>query len=152
MEWEIYEENHLPLRDELIDGVSKIIQFNLPEDYVECVKLYHGGQPKYDGLTIEVGGTPWGIGFGSLLTLDPLQSNENVIDALSTLRKEHGVPDCYLPIVVGGGGDYLCLDYSESADNPKVVFWFHELETNEAIFPVANSFTDLLGMLKPYAE
>ncbi len=152
MEWEIYEESQLPLRDELIEGVSKIIQFNLPKDYVDCVKLYHGGQPKYDGLTIHVGGVPWGIGFGSLLTLDPLESDENVIGSLSTLRKVHGIPNHYLPIVVGGGGDYLCLDYSESAYNPKVVFWFHELEGNEAIFPVANSFTELLSMLEPNAK
>ena len=99
MEWKTYEENQLPLRDELIDGVSKIIQFNLPKDYVDCVKLYHGGQPKCDGLTIHVGGVPWGIGFGSLLTLDPLESDENVIGSLSTLRKVHGVPNHYLPIV-----------------------------------------------------
>ncbi|MDO6765414.1 SMI1/KNR4 family protein [Agarivorans sp. 1_MG-2023] len=149
MDWKIYEEDHSPLRDELIDGVSKIIQFNLPEDYVECVKHYHGGQPKNDCLTIDVEGSPWGIGFGALLTLDPLESGENVIESLSTLRRIHGVAKQYLPIVIGGGGDYLCLDYSESKDNPKVVFWFHEFEADEAIFPVANSFTELLAMLKP---
>lgn len=149
MEWEIYEEDYHPLRDDLIDGVSKIIQFKLPQDYVECVKQYHGCQPKHGSLTIMVGGEPWGIGFGSLLTLDPLESDENVIESLSTLRKVHGVPQYYLPIVVGGGGDYLCLDYSESNNNPKVVFWFHELEASEAIFPVANSFSELLSMLRP---
>lgn len=149
MEWEIYKEDHAPLRDDLIDGVSKIIQFDLPSDYVECVKHFHGGQPKHDSLTIEAGGSAWGIGFGALLTLDPLESNENVIEALSTLRNYHDVEDCYLPIVVGGGGDYLCLDYSENKKQPKVVFWFHELEGSEAIFPVANSFTELLSMLKP---
>lgn len=152
MEWEIYEKNHSPLRDELIDGVSKIIQFNLPSDYVECVKFYHGGQPKHDGLTINVGGSPWDIGFGALLTLDPLESEENVIVSLSRLRKVHGVPRQYLPIVVGGGGDYLCFDYSESETNPRVVFWFHELDADEAIFPVAKSFTELLSMLKPDDE
>ncbi|WP_413665380.1 SMI1/KNR4 family protein [Microbulbifer sp. CNSA002] len=92
------------------------------------------------------------IGLGALLTLDPLESKENVIESLSVLRRVHGVSKHYLPIVVGGGGDYLCFDYSESENNPKVVFWFHELETDAAIFPVANSFTELLFMLKPHDD
>ena len=152
MKWDINENNHLPLRDELIDAVSKIIQFELPKDYIECVKQFHGGQPKNNSLTINIGGSPWGIGFGALLTLDPLESNENVIGALSSLRKYHGVENYYLPIVVGGAGDYLCFDYSKSQNNPTIVFWFHELEGTEAIFPVANSFTELLSMLKPNEE
>lgn len=152
MKWEIFTENQSPLRDELIDGISKVIQFEFPKDYVDCVKFNHGGQPEYGDLTIFVGGSPWHIGFGSLLTLDPLESDENVISSLSVLRKVHNLPDHYLPIAIGGGGDYLCFDYSQSKNSPKVVFWFHELDASEAIFPVANSFTELLLMLKPNTD
>ncbi|EKO3802388.1 SMI1/KNR4 family protein [Vibrio harveyi] len=151
-EWLIFEEEHQPLRDELIESVSTIIQFSLPQDYVECVKYYHGGQPRNGSLSIEVEGSSWGIGFGELLTLDPLESRANVITSLSTLRKVHGISKKYLPIVLGAGGDYICLDYSKSATNPAVVFWFHELEGEEAIFPVAESFRQVLSMLKPYEE
>lgn len=149
VEWHIFKENHTPLRDDLIDGVSKIIQFKLPKDYVECVKFHHGGQPKQGNLVIKVGDSPWKIGFGELLTLDPLEGYSDVINALSNLRATHGLPNHYLPITRGGGGDHLCLDYSEDSNTPKVVFWFHELEADEAIFPVANSFTELLSMLEP---
>ncbi|MGF1907847.1 SMI1/KNR4 family protein [Vibrio kasasachensis] len=151
-EWLIFEEDHQPLRDELIESVSIIVQFNLPQDYVECVKYYHGGQPRNGSLSIDVKGSSWGIGFGELLTLDPLESRTNVISSLSTLREVHGISKDYLPIVLGAGGDYLCLDYSDSNTNPAVVFWFHELEGEEAIFPVADSFTQVLSMLKPYDE
>ncbi|CAM3202002.1 MULTISPECIES: SMI1/KNR4 family protein [Vibrio] len=151
-EWLIFEEDHLPLRDELIESVSTIIQFSLPQDYVECVKYYHGGQPKNGSLSIDVDGSSWGIGFGELLTLDPLESCTNVISSLSKLRKIHGISKNYLPIAIGAGGDYLCLDYSDSITNPTVVFWFHELEGEDAIFPVADTFTQVLDMLKPYDE
>ncbi|MCP5304348.1 MAG: SMI1/KNR4 family protein [Chromatiaceae bacterium] len=152
MDWQIFEENHQPLREELVEGVEKIVQFELPAEYVECVQKYHGAQPKHGRLEINAGGQPWEIGFGALLTLDPLESNENVIQALSVLRKVHRIGASYLPFAVGGGGDYLCFDYSSGESEPKVVFWFHELEAEEAIFPVANSFGELLAMLQPYEE
>ncbi|EIO3939940.1 SMI1/KNR4 family protein [Vibrio vulnificus] len=151
-EWLIFEEEHQPLRDELIESVSTIIQFSLPQDYIDCVKYYHGGQPKNGSLFIDVEGSSWDIGFGELLTLDPLESRTNVITSLSRLRKVHGLSKNYLPIVLGGGGDYICLDYSESATNPTVVFWFHELQGEEAIFPVAESFSQVLAMLRPYDD
>ena len=148
MEWDVYSDVHEPLSDNLIAGIEKVIRFTLPKDYVECVKRYHGGQPKDRELDIEVGGKTWGIGFGMLLTLDPLHSAENIVTALFSLRNYHQLPNYYLPIVVGGGGDYLCFDYSENPLSPKVVFYFHELEVQEGIFYVADSFSDLLSMLK----
>ncbi|WP_421549255.1 SMI1/KNR4 family protein [Pseudomonas sp. QD4] len=50
--------------------------------------------------------------------------------------------------MVGGGGDYLCLDYSENSLLPKVVFYFHELGLPDGLFEVADSFSSLLGMLQ----
>ncbi|VVO73219.1 hypothetical protein PS903_01375 [Pseudomonas fluorescens] len=46
MEWDVYSDAHEPLSDDLIAGIEKVIGFTLPKDYVECVKFYHGGQPK----------------------------------------------------------------------------------------------------------
>lgn len=148
MEWHVFSEAHEPLTDELVDGIEKVLRFTLPRDYVECVKRFHGGQPKDRTLSINLNGEPWGIGFGMLLTLDPLQSSENIINALVALRTHHQLPEHYLPIVVGGGGDYLCLDYSESPLLPKVVFYFHELGLPDGLFEVADSFSSLLGMLQ----
>ena len=148
MEWHVFSEAHEPLTDELVDGIEKVLRFTLPRDYVECVKRFHGGQPKDRTLSINVNGEPWGIGFGMLLTLDPLQSSENIINALVALRTHHQLPEPYLPIVVGGSGDYLCLDYSENPLLPKVVFYFHELGLPDGLFEVADSFSSLLGMLQ----
>ncbi|RON23492.1 SMI1/KNR4 family protein [Pseudomonas lini] len=66
MEWDVYSDVHEPLPDDLIAGIEKVIRFTLPKDYVECVKHFHGGQPKDRSLSIEVGGKTWGIGFGML--------------------------------------------------------------------------------------
>lgn len=146
-EWCKYKQRVEPLRDDLIVGVEKIIQFVFPHDYKECVKFNHGTQPVKDDLIIYVSGKPWNIGFGQLLTLDPLKSNSNVMNKLSILRTVHDFPNTLVPIVVGGCGDYLCLDYSESKDRPKVTFYFHELELPEALYHVADSFSDMLEML-----
>ena len=147
MEWDIYNDNHEPLSDELIEGFEKITQFKLPEDYKQCVKFNHGGQPQKDCLEITVGDKPWDIGFGTLMTLDPLSNHTNVIKALATFRRIENAPKHILPIVIGGGGDYLCFDYSESTTVPKIVFYFHELMPDEGIYEVANSFAELLSML-----
>ena len=95
MQWHVFSEGHAPLSDDLVDGIEKVLRFTLPRDYVECVKRFHGGQPKDRTLSINVNGEPWGIGFGMLLTLDPLQSEENIISALVSLRNHHQLPDHY---------------------------------------------------------
>ncbi|ROL80724.1 hypothetical protein BLX41_08415 [Pseudomonas protegens] len=67
-------------------------------------------------------------------------------NAGSALHKQ--LPGHFLQISVGGGGDCLCFDHSENPLSPKVVFYFHEPDAPEAISYVADSFTDVLGMLK----
>ena len=149
MEWDIYHPDHHPLSDSQLDAVEALIGYKLPADYRKCVKINHTGQPRFDELEIAVGETSWQIGFGELITPDPLYSQTNLLEILRTFRQIDGATRTVIPIVLGGAGDYLCLDYTRSSTAPTIVFHFHELCWDDAIFPVANSFTALLEMLKP---
>ena len=55
-----------------------------------------------------------------------------------------------IPIVALYGGDFLCLNYLEDAENPSICIWYHEesYELEPAIELVAINFTEFLVMLQ----
>ncbi|MBA3926055.1 SMI1/KNR4 family protein [Listeria rustica] len=55
-----------------------------------------------------------------------------------------------LPIAILFAGDYLCLDYRESVDAPKLCVWNHEEsgELDPVVYFVANSFEELINRLE----
>ena len=55
-----------------------------------------------------------------------------------------------VPIVALFGGDFLCLNYIEDPENPRICIWYHEesYELEPAIEFVANNFTEFLDMLQ----
>lgn len=54
-----------------------------------------------------------------------------------------------IPIAALYGGDFLCLNYVEDAENPSICIWYHEesYELEPAVEFMANSFTEFLDML-----
>ena len=55
-----------------------------------------------------------------------------------------------VPIAALFGGDFLCLNYIEEPENPRICIWYHEesYELEPAIEFVANNFTEFLAMLQ----
>ena len=55
-----------------------------------------------------------------------------------------------VPISALFGGDFLCLNYIEDPENPRICIWYHEesYELEPAIEFVANNFTEFLAMLQ----
>ena len=55
-----------------------------------------------------------------------------------------------VPIAALFGGDFLCLNYIEDPENPRICIWYHEesYELEPAIEFVADSFTEFLAMLQ----
>ena len=55
-----------------------------------------------------------------------------------------------VPIAALFGGDFLCLNYIEDPENPRICIWYHEesYELELAIEFVANNFTEFLAMLQ----
>ena len=54
-----------------------------------------------------------------------------------------------IPIATLFGGDFVCLNYIEDAENPSICIWYHEesYELEPAIEFVSNNFTEFLAML-----
>ena len=55
-----------------------------------------------------------------------------------------------VPIAALFGGDFLCLNYIEDPENPRICIWYHEesYELEPAIEFVANNFTEFSDMLQ----
>lgn len=55
-----------------------------------------------------------------------------------------------VPIAALFGGDFVCLNYVEDSENPRICIWYHEesYELDPAIEFVANNFTEFLDMLQ----
>lgn len=54
-----------------------------------------------------------------------------------------------IPIAALFGGDFVCLNYAEDSENPRIYIWYHEesYELEPAVEFVANNFTEFLAML-----
>lgn len=133
-------------RPATLDEVEALEQewgISFPGDYKRVVMEHQGMTP-----------TPYAIDIG--------RSN-NVICELMTVSVDEQqrsyamrhvypliknlVPAGIYPFAGTGTGDYMCFDYRASATAPKVVFYFTDFLGEEALYPVADSFTDFLSKL-----
>jgi len=126
-----------------VEALEKEWGITFPDDYKSIVMRYQGMTP-----------IPYVLDIGSrdnviceLLTVSVDEQRRS--SALSHVyqRIKHLVPAGIYPLAGTGTGDYICFDYRTSAKAPKVVFYFTDALGEEAIHPVAGSFTDFLSML-----
>jgi hypothetical protein len=128
-----------------------IIIKNLPDDYIEFSRIHHGGAPVDKVIKLDDGGE---LVFGWLFCFDE-DKYINILEVNNDLWDEHGVPKEIIAFANSPFGDYYCFDYRESRENPKIVFYDHELdpqEEPEAIEYICDSFTDFLSRLSPYED
>jgi len=123
------------LTPEILENAEKQIGFKLPNELVEILKIQNGGYVRYK-LPETPHGQIMGIGpyFPSLTDLDWTEYKEYVSFELDGL-----VP------IDGDGHWYICLDYRENKEKPKVTWIDVECDNQEDI---ANSFTDFLELLE----
>lgn len=127
-----------------IEGAEALLGVRFPDSYRALLLEFNGsrGDAVFPLLEKEYGGS-----IGVWLSLLPWD-RESVWSALSTWE-EHELPQRLIPFGEDGGGNYVCFDYRHS-DVPSVVFWHHELDADEGIFPVAATFEKFLRMLRAY--
>lgn len=138
-----FEPSDTPTAEHQIEGAEAVLGVTFPRAYRELVHLYGGADGDADfslasGHEANIGG--W-------LSLSPWNS-QSVWSALS-YWPEHQLPTNIIPFGIdgGGGGNYVCFQYSSSGE-PSVVLWFHELQGLQGIQPVAPSFDVFLGGLR----
>ena len=125
-----------------IEGAEALLGVRFPDSYRALLPELNGacGEAEFPLPDEERGGS-----IGVWLSLLPWDA-ESVWSTLSAWG-EHELPRRLIPFGEDGGGNYVCFDYRHS-DVPSVVFWHHELEAEEGIFPVAATFEEFLRMLR----
>jgi cell wall assembly regulator SMI1 len=142
IEWK---ECHARIEGEVIDRVAATLRRELPDDYRRTIEQCHGGYPSpsefyYDDPDYgETEGT-----VGELLSFDASYS-DNILRVVEDLKAQQ--PSGLVPIAHDGGGNFICLDYRDSATNPSIVFWLHEKRRDKSVVLLSQTWTSFLESL-----
>ncbi len=133
------------LDEQTVSDAETQLGVTFPQDFRLIVSGYDGAQPKPNrfrywdpNLGSEVGDS-----IGPLLSLRTDRA-ENLFVVLTWLSDQ--LPENVIPIADDGGGNFLSLDYRGGSE-PRVVFWDHERDGEDAVIPLAASFSAFLAML-----
>ena len=142
--------------DALLQEREVAWRVKLPDDYKEFIKRKNGFRPskhlfslKNRSFLIEL----------FLCVLEKTKDNPlamyDIDVVMSQLDERLFVNEDILgfelvPIAALFGGDFVCLNYIENPENPRICIWYHEesYELEPAIEFVANNFTEFLAMLQ----
>lgn len=145
--WEdyVWKEPH-PAGPAEIEKLEVAWGVRLPREYKEIACIHHGRAPQPD--VFDVGGIT--NVFNNLLTLvseEDEKSYSSIARAYRLMRPH--VPHGIFPFGRTPGGEYLCFDYRDTLEEPRVVL----VSTEMYIYPVANSFREFLeGLYEPSDE
>ena len=142
-----------PVGRDAVAGVEQAWGVVLPEDFVRCALVNHGGSPYPDRFLV---GEAEEV-FDTLLSFrEPhpwrVSNPDSITETYDDLRGQGLLPERVYPFAYDPGGNYLAFDYRGSPDDPAVVFLAHEeLDTGGRFetYPVCGSFTALLESLHP---
>jgi hypothetical protein len=141
---------------ELLEEKEKKWKLMLPLDYRNFLLNYNGGIP--NEKSFECNGHNYAVtrflcilrdfhdtqlGWYDISVVES-QIGERLTDNEDLIGVE------VLPIVELFAGDYVCLDYRESKDNPTVCVWNHEEseDFSPVTYKASNSFTEFIERLK----
>lgn len=121
------------------------LDVHFPDDYVSFAQKYAGSvEPNRSSFQVPGFG---GAGFGVLLGIAPDNENSEDIPSMVPSQWFRGaLPRKVVPIIRGGGPDLVCIDCR--GPKPTIVFSYPGIRPEgEEIVPLADSFTEFLGML-----
>ncbi len=113
-----------PLQREDISKVEELFDVCFPQDYINCVQLYHGASviPYRVNLNGNV------RVFANLLSFS-IDSVDNIVKAYHN-NKDRFV-NGIIPFACDPAGNYFCFDFRKNKNSPSIVFWNHEIAVNE---------------------
>jgi len=135
-----------PIDISYIRKTEELLGIKFPEDYVQCVLENNSGIPTPKAFDPEGRNTAV---FQRLLSHDP-NSPTYIVSDYNAIRDR--LPEGVYPFAEDPFGNFICFDYRKDKENPSIVFWDHEKPDHKNIFPVCNSFTDLLNKLYEYED
>ena len=140
----------------LLEEMEEYWDITLPQDYRNFIMEYNGGVPIEYAFFLSDGRERDVNRF--LCVLDEPDDHPdgwydiNVVESPISWRLTSN-PDLVgmdlLPIADLFFGNYLCLDFRKDRANPTVCIWEHEEsdDYSPVTYPVADNFTEFLGML-----
>lgn len=148
----------LPNKEDIIE-FEEYCEIKLPTDYKTFVMKNGGIEPfNYTGTFVAENDHEYVI--DRFLTIveepeDEVLGNYDISYVLTMIEgrlsddgEEYGYP--VIPIAVLFAGDFLCLDFREVGNKPKVVVWDHERSDDwkPVFYHVANSFDEFMEIVK----
>jgi hypothetical protein len=139
----------------MIADVEAQLGVRFPDEYRAIVQTCQRGYPvERSAFQVRQGKHTTGSGLGCLLMVDPAAKSDSIIPTLASVRVDDQIPDDIVPFGAVGNGDLICFDYRRYTDGSAVpvVYWDHEKNKDESVFPLASTFADFLDMLEPAEE
>lgn len=123
--------------------VERAWGISFPPDYVDCIREHQGKTPEPAGFET-VDGTQTSL--NDLYHFEPSPSDSNIVKSQEAMQRG-GVPEGLFVFASDPAGNCICFDYRRSASAPSVVLLDYERDAENAVVPVADSFTALLDKL-----
>ncbi|KFA93173.1 SMI1/KNR4 family protein [Archangium violaceum] len=128
-----------PVDSQVLDQLEHQWNVKLPQQYRELVLEHQGMGPEPCAFDVGTGNDAFSVLL--IVSADREKEAYSVKQARRVL--EPHVPAGIFPFALTPGGEYLCFDYRESSEQPKVTLVTVEM----FIYPVADSFTDFMARL-----
>lgn len=123
-----------------IKSVENKLKYKFPKEFIEISLKNDGGYPCPDTFFVNSEDDV----FNNLLSFKKDDTN-NLLDIYIEISDRIGRKDI-IPFGEDPFGNFLCFDYRENNDMPKIVFYDHELEKDN-IISVSESFNIFLDSL-----
>lgn len=144
-----WDDKNPPLNQVDLLRINKI-PFNLPNSFLNLLKLNNGGGASYFYQYYDVCFKRYftdGLGFIYGIS----DHNDQIYDIVT----EYYTPPEFFPknLVAfsdTGSGNLVCFDYRNNpkTNDPPIVYWDHEADVGKDVSFIANNFDDFLGILK----
>ena len=141
---------------ERIRKVEEYSKINFPKSYIDFIKKYNVGVPVTNEFLCNSHFYAINrfLGFVNEYKISPLGDYDIavVLSQIDTRLTDNPdlIGDELIPIASLFAGDYLCLDFKESRDDPSVCIWSNEEsgEFEPVTYKVADTFSDFVTMLE----
>ncbi|REG23323.1 SUKH superfamily protein [Archangium gephyra] len=128
-----------PVDSQMLDRLEQQWKVKLPDLYRELVTTYQGMGPEPCAFNVGTGNDAF-----SVLLIVSAESEKKAYSVNEAHRiLEPHVPVGISPFALTPGGEYLCFDYRNSPEQPRVVLVTVEM----SIHPVADDFASFMNGL-----
>lgn len=134
-----------PVDASVIRSIGIRLGVDLPNDFVEFAKIFHGGQPRIGcfDYTDDSGPSQSGL---EILWSFVLEREWNFLSVNE--RQPVEMPAGLIIFGEDGGGGCICFDYRKAGTYPPIVFWSNDTESAETVAPLAATFAEFIANLK----